>query len=227
MMPEHNIHADKITRPIQLQAAWLITLLLLVGAFLTATKLVVTPPWMPIMFGITAVLLVPAFAILVFCMQTKYRPLLQEDHYYAQWITRKEAEFRGFAPENLQNARATCTSVQECTSWKEIEVQRVQRYAEHYGLFLVHDSRPSQQPHQVADIAISLHQHRTGPLSEGNVESVEYYLGEKFFECPVIKRNEEDRFRLDISAYGPVLCLARVSFKDKTPPLTLERYINF
>ena len=42
---------------------------------------------------------------------------------------------------------------------------------------VTHYWRPSDKPRQVADIVIRLHQHNLGPLSEGQVENVEYQLG--------------------------------------------------
>jgi hypothetical protein len=83
----------------------------------------------------------------------------------------------------------------------------------------IHTWRPSTQKGQVADISIRLTEHvRRGPeagqasterpLADGLVEKVEYDLGSSFrtFE----KHNAEASFRLDISAYGPTMCMAKV-----------------
>lgn len=70
-------------------------------------------------------------------------------------------------------------------------------------------------------------QHGKGPLSEGRVDKVEYQLGDKFFRGPRSKTTPSDSFRLEVSAYGPMLCLARVHIKDESAPVILERYINF
>lgn len=113
------------------------------------------------------------------------------------------------------------------TTSGQLERRRIGRYQENYGLFLVHTWRPSDSPGQVADIAISLRQHGDGPLSEGKILSVEYVLGPKFFNNPVAKTNANDNFRLDVSAYAPMLCLAKVKFTDGTSPIILERYIDF
>ena len=59
------------------------------------------------------------------------------------------------------------------------------------------------------------------------VESVRYELGGKFFKEPPIKRNPDDGFALEVSAYRPMLCWAEVRFNDETPPLHLSRYIDF
>jgi hypothetical protein len=100
------------------------------------------------------------------------------------------------------------------------------------GLFLGHTWKFSEKQGQVADIIIWLHQHRDTStrqdlLAEGVVESVRYELGRRFLKEPVIKRNPEDGFRLEVSAYRPMLCLAEVTFNDGHPPIRLSRYIDF
>lgn len=227
-MRETKIEPHKITKPIQLLAVWIAGLVLLTGAFLTAARIITNPPWLSATFGITAVVMVPFFIVLIFLMQTRFRPQLQEDPYYAEYLRREDKEFKDFRPENIQTPtlkRGVAERSNE--SWDEREQRRNRMYQENRGLFIVHTWRPSRTPGQVVDVAISLHQHAKGPLSEGKVKSVEYHLGSKFFNSPVVKTNAQDNFRLDVSAYGPMLCLARINFTDGTPPLDLERYINF
>jgi len=85
-MSSPKIEPHKITRPIQLLAVWFAGLVLLVSTFLVAAGNVDNPTWLPGLFGITAVLLVPLFIILIFVMQTKFREQLQDDPYYAEWL---------------------------------------------------------------------------------------------------------------------------------------------
>jgi len=92
---------------------------------------------------------------------------------------------------------------------------------------LVHDWRPSTTPGQVADIIIWLQQHREGPLTRGEVLKVEYHLGPKFFDHPPIKTDASDGFRLEVSAYAPMLCLARVFLRGRSDPVELTRYVDF
>lgn len=233
-MSEPRIEPHKITKPIQLLAVWLAALVLLVGAFLTAAATVNRPLWLAPTFGIAAVAIVPLFLTFIFVMQTRFRAQLQEDPYYADYLKRQEVEFKNFRPENVQTSYFKDTSAPPppavsrlMTDADYLERQRIKRYENNAGLFLVHTWRPSLTPGQVADIAIRLHQHGDGPLKEGKVKSVEYELGPKFFHHPVIKTNAADAFRLDVSAYGPMLCLAKVHFKDGQAPLLLERYIDF
>lgn len=134
--------------------------------------------------------------------------------------------FSGFKAENL-DSKKTGSPSQETESWNEREERRCSTYKMNRGLFLVHDWRPSQEPGQIADVVISLAQHGEGPLTQGTVKSVEYHLGPKFFKRTVVKTESGNNFRLEVSAYGPMLCLARVHFDDGSPSLDLQRYIDF
>lgn len=245
-MQSPKIEPHKITTPIQLLAVWFVGLIALVGAFITGSATVQTPVWLQAMFGITAVCIVPVFLTLVFLLQTRFRVQVLDDQYYSAWRERVDKTFTHFEAENvgkppvktqvLLSGEITPAGSLVATkipatdggdAREDLEAKRQRRYVANHGLFLVHSWRPSLTPGQKADITISLAQHRRGPLTEGRVESVEYNLGRHFFGSTVIKSNVEDNFRLDISAYGPVLCNARVNFTDDTPALDLERYINF
>lgn len=87
-MQQQQIKPEKITKPIQLLAAWLIGLLLIESALLTASGTVSEPSWLPAMYGITAVLIIPLFLILIFLLQTRYRPEMQEDSFYSKYLDR-------------------------------------------------------------------------------------------------------------------------------------------
>lgn len=56
---------------------------------------------------------------------------------------------------------------------------------------------------------------------------MEYELGRRFFDRPHTETDPRDGFRLDVSAYAPALCLARVHFRDSRRPLVLMRYLDF
>lgn len=134
--------------------------------------------------------------------------------------------FSGFKAENLDSHK-TGSSLLKTESWNEREKRRCDVYENNRGLFLVHKWRPSQESGQIADIVISLTQHSEGPLTQGIVKSVEYHLGPKFFKQTVVKTESDNNFRLEVSAYGPMLCLARINFDDGSPSLDLQRYIDF
>lgn len=90
-MTTPEIKPDRITKPIQLLAVWLAGLVILVGAFLSAAKQIEQPPWLGPTLGIAAICFVPLFLILIFFLQTRFRPQLQEDSYYSRYL---ELEFR-------------------------------------------------------------------------------------------------------------------------------------
>lgn len=139
-----------------------------------------------------------------------------------------DSAFGAFKPQNIQKLDKDILSPDRYSDeWQRLEDMRVRIYQDNEGLFLIHKWRPSTVPGQVADISIMLTQHKNGPLTRQEVESVEYQLGSMFFVERVIKTNASDNFRLDVSAYAPMLCLAKVTFITGRPPLYLTRYIDF
>jgi CheY-like chemotaxis protein len=92
----------------QLTAAWLLTLIALVGGLLVASTN--APPdarWLGPVFGLAAIALIPVFAAAVFRLQTKYRPQLMADQYFvqAELRVRQIAESRGLALSNAEPER--------------------------------------------------------------------------------------------------------------------------
>jgi hypothetical protein len=232
-MGDPQIQPDRITKPFQMLAVWMAALVLLVGSLLTAARLLTQPDWLPPFLAISAVVLVPLFLVLLFLMQTKFRAQLQEDAYYAQWLVSEKKVFQNFAPENLPGGEPGPSPEESNISINpafsgadDLEETRVRRYQKYQGVFLVHAWRPSRQSGQVADIVFSLRQHGEGPLKAGLVDHVEYALGRKFFPGPVLKINREDDFKLEVSAYGPMLCVARVCLTDGSS-FDVERYADF
>lgn len=139
-----------------------------------------------------------------------------------------DAAFGAFKPQNIQMLGTTLLPIaQYPDEWQRLENMRVKVYQDNEGLFLIHRWKTSTIPGQVADISIMLAQHRDGPLTRHEVESVEYQLGPMFFAERVIKTNASENFRLDVSVYAPMLCLAKVTFKSVRTPLYLTRYIDF
>ena len=171
--------------------------------------------------------------VLLFLMQTKFRPQLQEDAYYSEWLASQRRVFENFAPENLMDGKPGPSleklGLPEDPAFSragDLEQARVRRYEKYQGVFLVHSWRPSRQQGQLADIVFRLRQHGEGPLKAGSVDRVEYVLGPKFFEGPVVKRNRENDFRLEVSAYSPMLCVARVCLANGSS-FDVERYADF
>lgn len=85
-MNEKNIAPERITKPIQLLAAWLAGLILVNGSFLTAASLLADPPWLRMTLVIASVVNVPLFLSCLFLLQTKFRPEMQEDSFYSKYL---------------------------------------------------------------------------------------------------------------------------------------------
>lgn len=224
-----TIKPGEITKPIQIIAVWFIGLILLDGTLLTGAMYIKEPDWVTTVLVITLILTIPIFIGLIFLMPTRFRPEFLDDPHYVEWFKLQTEQFKDFKPETIQFLpTGPSRSVERIDdSWETREKQRIQHYEQNRGLFLVHTWRPSLIADEGADISINLVQHGEGPLTYGNVKSVEYHLGPKFFTHTIIKTDADDGFALRISAYGSMLCLARVYFNDGSMPLDIERYINF
>jgi len=88
-MTNTEIKPQAITKPIQLLAAWLSGLVLVNGSFLTAATTISSPVWLPILLVVASVINVPIFLLCIFLLQTKFRPEMQEDTYYSQYLEKK------------------------------------------------------------------------------------------------------------------------------------------
>jgi hypothetical protein len=91
-MTEKPFEPSTVTKPIQLLAAWLIGLILINGSFLGAAAGISHPTWAAGFLVICAAANVPLFLVALFLLQTKFRPEMQEDTYYARYLERKSAD---------------------------------------------------------------------------------------------------------------------------------------
>jgi hypothetical protein len=89
---EHPIKPERITKPIQLLAAWLAGLLAIDICFLTAAIHFPDSSWHASALVIAAMANVPVFLAAVFLLQTRFRPELQEDSYYSTYLSAKTNE---------------------------------------------------------------------------------------------------------------------------------------
>jgi len=83
---KERIEPHKVTKPIQLLAAWLLGLILIDGSFLSAAGFLTQPPWVSIVLVIAAVCSVPLFLASLFLLQTKFRPEMQEASFYSKYL---------------------------------------------------------------------------------------------------------------------------------------------
>ncbi|QXO15960.1 hypothetical protein [Vibrio ostreae] len=90
MSQRQKIEPQRITKPIQLLAAWLVGLIIVNGSFLGAAIAIETPVWLRSTLVIAAVLNVPIFLICLFLLQTRFRPEMQEDLFYHEYLIAKD-----------------------------------------------------------------------------------------------------------------------------------------
>jgi len=83
MNKDFALEAHRVTKPIQLLAAWLIGLAVVDSSFLAAATQIEQPQWLRCLLVIAAIFNVPLFLGASFLLQTKYRPQMLEDRYYA------------------------------------------------------------------------------------------------------------------------------------------------
>lgn len=86
-MAEQRIDPKTISKPIQLLAAWLVALVLLVGALLTGASIIKIPTWAPALLVVAAVAIVPLFAGCVLLLQIRYRDQILADDAYLRLQT--------------------------------------------------------------------------------------------------------------------------------------------
>jgi hypothetical protein len=89
MDSQKHIEPHKITKPIQLLAAWLTGLVLLDGSFLVGATQISAPPWAAGALVVASIVNVPLFVFAMFLLQTKFRPEMQEDSFYSRYLESK------------------------------------------------------------------------------------------------------------------------------------------
>jgi hypothetical protein len=91
-MEKQQLNPERITKPIQLLGAWLVGLLTIDSAFLTAATSMDLNSWQSGVLTVAAILNVPIFIGALFLLQTKFRPELQEDSYYSTYLNNRTNE---------------------------------------------------------------------------------------------------------------------------------------
>ena len=86
---EQRIEPHKVTKPIQLLAAWMVGLVVTNSSFLIAASQMTDHSWEKVFLVVAAVINVPVFLIALFLLQTRFRAELQEDTYYSEYLSKK------------------------------------------------------------------------------------------------------------------------------------------
>jgi hypothetical protein len=109
-------------------------------------------------------------------------------------------------------------------------------YQAQKNLFLVHQVKPTGEFHAenklpIYEVLIYLYPHKSyGALND--VKLVEYYFGHYFGKSQskngtkYIVSNGSEAFAVKVTAYGPMLCEARIVFHDGTETFA-NRYLDF
>lgn len=94
-MNDHSnrIEPHKVTKPIQLLAAWLAGLIAIDTGFLFAAVKIGAGSWMSGALVVASIINVPLFLMAIFLLQTKFRPELQEDSYYSKYLDKKSNKY--------------------------------------------------------------------------------------------------------------------------------------
>lgn len=90
-MQEQQIHPHKVTKPIQLLAAWLVGLIIINGLFLGTSIKLEPDSWERGALIAASIINVPVFLFALFTLQTKFRAELQEDTFYSEYLSKKTA----------------------------------------------------------------------------------------------------------------------------------------
>lgn len=107
-MSEQKIVPDRIIKPIQLLAAWLAGLIIVNGSFLGAAVAIEQPDWLRMALVLACIANVPLFLYCLFLLQTKFRPQMQEDLYYAKYLEQNTGQ--------LISTNPTDTAIQQLRS---------------------------------------------------------------------------------------------------------------
>jgi hypothetical protein len=106
--------------------------------------------------------------------------------------------------------------------------RRDEIYYDNQDIFLVHQIRPSKRPGQSYDVFVFL-AGAHGVEPSRIVDQADFFLGRYWRNKVFSVRNQEAGGTIGIttSAYGPTLCLCRVTFKNSPGEAILHRFLDF
>ena len=122
---QEGFNAQTITKPIQLLAAWLVGLIFVNGTFLITAQAFNSIEWLAATLVIASVVNVPLFLIALFILQTKFRPEIQEDHYYSQYIKDKLGRNVVDRPRNheiVHIPKITDNNIESDSLWSRVKI---------------------------------------------------------------------------------------------------------
>lgn len=104
-MSEQRIEPHKVTKPIQLLAAWLVGLVITNASFLAASIQMSAGSWERGALVISTIVNVPVFLLALFVLQTRFRAELQEDTFYAEYLSKKSSAVIRVDKDSSQDAK--------------------------------------------------------------------------------------------------------------------------
>lgn len=102
---DQKIQPHKVTKPIQLLAAWMVGLIVTNATFLAAATYLSPSAWERGALVIAAIVNVPLFIGALFLLQTRFRAELQEDHFYFEYLSKKTASLIRVDKNIVQGSR--------------------------------------------------------------------------------------------------------------------------
>jgi len=138
-MGNQKINPEKVTRPIQLLAAWLVGLVLINGTFLATAATLSQGEWERSALIIAAIINVPIFLVAFFLLQTRFRAELQEDSFYHQYLNKKTNKLVSVKKESPQDIQIQALKIEIKTLREMIEQQNHSRVtkADNWGPWVV------------------------------------------------------------------------------------------
>lgn len=104
-MNAQKIEPHKVTKPIQLLAAWLVGLVLTNTTFLVSATQMTAASWERGALVVSAIVNVPLFLAALFLLQTRFRAELQEDTFYAEYLSKKTSAVIRLDKDTSQDAK--------------------------------------------------------------------------------------------------------------------------
>ncbi len=105
MSSTSEIKPHMVTKPIQLLAAWLVGLCVVEASFLTAAASM--DGGLRTALGVAAIVYVPLFILAIFVLQTRYRPEMLEDPFYADILRRQNPQTGNLFVAELESEVST------------------------------------------------------------------------------------------------------------------------